>query len=109
MQFRHIMKSLKDDYTISVCSEQNTDKINDIQLLDPLAESYDPQVLYVADKHAVSTCKSFPLHLVASCNPADFPTENNFALIQEEDFLLCLILYTHFFISLCRFPAISHN
>ena len=45
MQFRHIMKSLKDDYTISVCSEQNTDKINDIQLLDPLAESYDPQVL----------------------------------------------------------------
>ena len=25
MQFRHIMKSLKDDYTISVCSEQNTD------------------------------------------------------------------------------------
>ena len=101
MQFRHIMKSLKDDYTISVCSEQNTDKINDIQLLDPLAESYDPQVLYVADKHAVSTCKSFPLHLVASCNPADFPTENNFALIQEEDFFAVFnTLHTLFYQSL---------
>ena len=109
MQFRHIMKSLKDDYTISVCSEQNTDKINDIQLLDPLAESYDPQVLYVADKHAVSTCKSFPLHLVASCNPADFLQKIILHSFRRKIFLLCLILYTHFFISLCRFPAISHN
>ena len=47
MQFRHIMKSLKDDYTISVCSEQNTDKINDIQLLDPLAESYDLSLIHI--------------------------------------------------------------
>jgi len=83
MQFRHLIETLKKDYSIQVIQEEISEKITDIQLLDSSQTNYDPQILYVGNSNTVSACTVLPEQLITTKKPVQVSAVKNYAVIDS--------------------------